>query len=372
MLNVAHVITDRVPPLTRGISKLLNSDICSHLFLQGSDVYPNKAQSLENNDWVKKFEKYDYLPISWWQRIRRMNGYARVLFSMMLPEISLIGIWRMIMGPRRIVFHGYIMNFWVLFLLRLVGKKMVLIHWGGQPRAGRFRGWFSRLEFKLLNHVFVLMTPEVRYFSNYMGKRVSVLPYASLDCTEWRFLESYYEGAHEQRCLILGNSAWHYQRYGEILDKLIPEEWDRVTCMLNYGQESRLCEVNSFLQRYREKFGDRLFEWRDVLPYDEYCKVVGGSPIYIAPTKTQGGLGAINTGVKQGKALLLRGDNLRWIRELGVSAYDIDEIKDWSYDGLHALIPSRETAQASFNNYKTNYCERFTVAEWTNRILQVL
>lgn len=372
MHKVAHVISDRVPPLTSRIAKLLNSDICSVLFLQGSDVCANKERSLENNTWVKQFAKYEYLPICWWQRIHQTNVYVRNLCSVILPELSFVGIWRLICGPRRIVFHGYIMNFWVLLLLRLVGKKMVLIHWGGTPRTGRFRGRLSRFEFRMLDHVFVLMTPEIRYFSNYLGKRVSVLPYASLFCAEWRFAEADYERAHGQRRLILGNSTWHYEMYGEILDKLVPGEWDCVTCMLNYGREGELDKVEAFLGRYREKFGDRLFEWREVLPYDEYCKVIGGAPIYIAPNETQCGLGAIGTGIRQGKTLLLRGDNLQWIRELGVTAYDIDEIKDWSYEGLRALIPSLEMAQTSFKNYKAAYCERFSADEWARQIQNAL
>ena len=368
--EIAHVFADSVPALCKMIVGLVRSAFpYPYVFLQESGVWGSEDCAILENDWVKDTGKLCYLPQGWW---RGVKGYLRVLFSVLFPELSIKGIWRMIKGPKRIVFHGYSLNLWVVLLLRVAGKKMVLIHWGGRPRLGRFRGWLSRLEFRMHHHVFVLMSPEIRYFHGFLGDKVSVLPYASTEVGNWSFSHRMYKEACSQRRLLLGNSTWHRDEYGEILDRLNPNDWDCIICMLNYGRESEKGITDAFIRKYRKRFGGTFFAWQEVLPYEEYSQIVGSCPIYICPCRTQGGLGAIASGIMQGKTLFLRGDNLEWIQQLGVKAYDIDKVSDWSYKGLSSYIVSYDSALESFRNYKKVYEDDFSFDRWRGHILTAL
>jgi hypothetical protein len=282
--------------------------------------------------------------------------------------LSLGALIKLLMGPRYIVFHGYSSNWLTLLLLRLCGKKLILIYWGGRLIK---KGWFkpiASLQYKCYAHIFVLMSPEIDYFKALGCKRVDVLPYTIGRIKEWQFDGEAFKEMQKQKTILLGNSVHHREEYREILEKLSPTDWERVTCMLNYGREDDTERTKDFIATYQARFGQTFYPWETIHPYAEYLEHLAHYPIYVYAGEGQGGLGAISASIRQGKTLLLRGDNLKWVRALGCKVYDIDEITDWSAEGLRQLLLTEAQAKANFDCYYHAYTHEFSEENWVKRI----
>ena len=142
--------------------------------------------------------------------------------------------------------------------------------------------------------------------------------------------------------------------------------------MLNYGDEENICETDSFVKLYKERFGDKFFVWRTTLPYDEYLKVMSEAVFYICANKTQTGLGAISNSIRQGKTIILRGDNFKWMNSLGVKVYDYDSLENLDFQTLNKLMLTNEETQVSLDNFMKNAIQKFTHEYWKDEILRCL
>jgi len=370
--NAGHIFWDYAPSLTRPMARtVLSLFPNSKVYLIGNGFYNRSEALTANKNLVEETESRSFggwLSAAFWCGIRRLERF-KALLVFFLPNISASSLLRLIKGDNAMVVHGKSMNYVSILILKLFGKKLKLIHWGGKPipnsRLGKICGY---LEMALYDRIFVLMSPEIRYFPDRFRKKISVLPYNSGALEKYHFDVKKWAGRMSQRSILLGNSAWQRDNYKEVLDRLNPEDWDQIVCMLNYGREDDIEGTENFIRKYRAKFGDVFVAWRGVVSYAEYEKIVGQSPIYVCLARYQTGLGAIASAIKQAKAIFLRGDNLEWMRELGVQALDIDTVTDWSFEGLKKYIPDDAKAIGNFTAFQYSYSGKYSVSNWARMI----
>lgn len=266
-------------------------------------------------------------------------------------------------GPRNILVHGYSLSLVTMLLLRLTGHKVSLIHWGGKPPFSKKTGFISKLSARLHHRIYVLMSPELRYFACCDRKnRMGLLPYPGRLPPYETCVQTFAPR------LILGNSAWSVTGYDAFLSCLRPSDWERIVCMLNYGMEHNRAVIDMFARDKRTHFGDCFYAWTETVPLDEYRKIMRETPMYVCPRATQTGLGAIYLSVLQGKTLFLRGDNFRWMADLGVKAYDLDQMTDFSLTAFKTLFLGPREQAKNRDAMIRHYVEDLNEALWQDRI----
>jgi hypothetical protein len=134
--------------------------------------------------------------------------------------------------------------------------------------------------------------------------------------------------------------------------------------MLNYGREQDGAEVTNFIQKYTKIFGSAFDAWQETIPFDEYTKIIATAPYYICPCRHQSGLGAIGLSIAMGKTIFLSGDNLSWIRSIGVKVYDIASITDYSFESLFALRLTDKEKEENFRVYSEFYDRKCCAENW--------
>ena len=339
--NIAHVLWDTAPYLAVNLVKHLQypKDVvyAREMFEMSADT----GRRSRNLDWTEKLTAgmyVGYLRRPWICRIRRLPIHLSLLCRLLFTDFSL-RTWFMIMsGPRNWVFHGAACSFTTMLLLRCLGKRVVLLHWGGKPSIGKYKGLLDRWSYRLYNHLFVLITPEIKYFSGFVkASKLSVLPYPSavLD----RVAHRKWSPSNPQRWLLIGNNGLVMDAYNSILDKIVPGSWEKIICMLNYGEAEDSPRMRSFVEKYKDKFGTAFTPWIKIVPYDEYLKYMENCCAYICPWERQSGIGAAYTSAAQGKAVFLAGDNYEWMHENGIMISKVDALNEFSFEEISQYIP---------------------------------
>lgn len=373
-LHALHIFMNTAPHLSTIIIPRIKTLFPSHSFAiyEITHEYPSFIKGNQMFIRLAEDNYFGRIRQNFIQRFFRETPGIGALFKRLLPDLALLSFLKLLFGPRIIILHGRLaveFNLLSLLFLRLFRKRIYVIHWAGKPCGGRFFGPFDRLTYRLFSHIFVLMSPELRYFKPLVGERVSCLPYFS---TKLESLEIHASTMGDTRKLLLGNSANCRESYCEILERLNPKDWDKITCMLNYGAENTKTLTDAFVRHYQVQFGDTFHAWQTTLPLNEYKKVLTESRFYICASKIQTGLGAISTAIRQGKTLILRGDNFKWIHSLGVKVYDYDTINDFSFEALEKLLLSKEEAEHSLHNYNKNFILTYTPQHWATTILSAI
>ena len=373
--KVLHIFWNNAPHLTVPFSIVIAEMFPNHEF----SLFENELDEAPFEKGNEKFREnisgkyFGKLKCSFLHRIFQKSNIIKSIVDRFFLGFSIFTLLKLVLGPRYIVLHGRSsqreFNLVSFFLLKLVLKKIYLIHWGGRPTIGRRIKFFDLITYKMFSHIFVLMAPELEYFKPMVGEKVSCLPY-------WhKNLNGYRVNIPEERnprTIILGNSTHNRENYREVLDRLNPNDWDNIICMLNYGDERNASATDKFVAEYKNKFSNRFYAWRETLPYEEYLKVMSKTTFYICINKTQSGLGAISNSICLGKTIILRGDNFKWMSSLGVKVYDYDEFPDLSFDRLKSLILCEEEAQKSLDNFNENAAMKYTKMYWKNTILSHL
>lgn len=372
----SHLFTDGsyvlAPAIARRCVEQDSNCIC---YLRGTNFRRSSSDAIKaNKEYYKVIPEKNqggYLEPAFWVRSPRLSkGYLAYFCGLFFPCLSIRSILSLVRRSKHIVIHGNALNIATIFLMRLLGAKVVYIHWGRAPHIGRFKGVLDRFSYQLYSWVFCLMSPELRYFRPFMRRRVSVLPYPWDKASFVDIDFSSYANRFSSKSIILGNSAWSRDIYCKVLDRLKPSDWDKITCMLCYGRETEVDENKKFIAKYTEKFGARFFAWNKPLPYDEYVELMRNSAFYICPSKSQTGLGAIATCVRQGKAIILAGDNYEWLHELGVQVVDLDALEDFSFARLKTLVPDDNLAMKNYMALRDAYEKKYTSSYWGFQIAQ--
>ena len=175
-----------------------------------------------------------------------------------------------------------------------------------------------------------------------------------------------------RRVMILGNSTYNRDAYIQILDKTPTGSWDKIICMLNYGREDEKAQTDAFVKKYRAKFGESFFAWRETVAISEYLKIMGEADFYIGPAQFQSGLGAIFRCMAQNKTVVIRGHNYKWLRELGTEVIDVDSLSDYSYETLCKVMPSVEERKANCEKLYDFFARINTPEKWAEQIRRVI
>lgn len=220
----------------------------------------------------------------------------------------------------------------------------------------------NRLCYRLYNRIYVLMSPEVRYFSEFGEDKVCVLPYSGpapeIDMSPRLYCPE----------MIWGNSCWSLSDYRGLLERVDGVGVRRIVCMLNYGMEDAQANVDDFVAEAQAKYGEAFYAWRTTLPLEEYREVMKNPAFYVCASKTQTGLGAISLSIRQGKTLLLRGDNYQWISSLGIKAYDLDNLDDLSEATLRKLFLTEAEQRQNKETWLRCYQSVYNEQRWIEQI----
>ena len=375
--KVAHVFWDCAPHLASGMAAAVcKLDENAVIYLYDVGIYSNidDGWSLSEN-WIAKLPvgRYKgYLRRADWTRNNRISGYLLSILNNLWLPLTLKSMWMILRGPKHWVFHGKMLSPVLTVFFRLIGKRLIVIHWGGHNINwnGRLSKMFGPLSLKALTHFFVLMAPEVPFFEQYLPTgKITTLPYCTSAYKDNEIVCAYCDDdGVANKSLMLGPSAWWIDAYAEILDKIPVDSWDSIVCILAYGKRDQVSEVDSFVEKYTQRFGGKFFAWRDRVPRDEYMRRMSQTPYYICPAKTQAGLGAVNAGIKMGKTIFLRGDNYEWIISRNIKVFNLDEVDDFSYDGISRYRLTAAEAMANKHENTRFYTETINPDKWLNTI----
>ena len=371
--SIAHIFNSSTNHLNQTIALCIDSrKNDSFIFLRDVEGFVSAEQAIRiNQGWIKRLNYTRFAGVLQRPKLSRMIGYSGrvgIALSFLLSDFSFSSWWKIFRGPKYIVIHGYLLSFFTLTLLRCMRKRIVYINWAGPPNvSGRYLGWINKFALKLLYKIFVLMQPEIVYFTKYVGEqRVGLLPYPVL--YEGETFSSYDEEIFE-KVLLIGNSCWCLDGYEFVLDRIAPNEWTKIICMMNYGRESEVDYKNRFIAKYKQKFGDAFFPWCETVSIEEYKKIISVAPFYICPAVRQSGLGLIRQAILQGKAIFLAGDNFSWIKDdMGLDVHDIKICNDFNFSTLRQFLPSYKECQERFEKALAFWMKYHSLEKWNNDI----
>lgn len=133
--------------------------------------------------------------------------------------------------------------------------------------------------------------------------------------------------------VILGNSATRTNQHRKALDFLehLKDEKLEVYCPLSYGNLNYRRRV---IRYGKKKLGDKFIPIINFQPRNQYMNFLDTIDIGIYNNNRQQALGNINTMLLKGKKVYMRPDISMWkyYKKLGIKIFDINELKDISYD----------------------------------------
>lgn len=379
--SIAHVFQDNTWYLNRGIvpsiCQIIDSACEQKFYLCRAHSSSASVLSVgENAQWIGKIGDLwggGLETVDWDNRLGWLWAPIRNRMRWLLPAFS-FRAWIMIAkGPKDWLFHGTFFNFGTVFLFRMLGKRIAYLNWSGSVYRGKtILSRVDNLKWRLCAAVFVLMSPEIRYFNGLLHRsKIKVLPYP---CLSNKVYEKALDNLPEYEIggLMVGNNALRMKAYPEILDKLYAGEWKKITCMLNYGSGGEwkpVTDLAAFEKKYQEKFGTAWYAWKTVLPYEEYAKVMLQSSIYICPMLIQSGLEALFLSIRQGKTVIVRGDNFLWCKDLGLDVVNMDEIKNFHIESLRSLALTKDQIVGNIKKLEYAYCEKYGPKYWRETVL---
>ena len=372
-IHVAHVLNADTNHLNQTISKSIDCSCASYYLRDCGDSLSGSEMYRRNERWIvgTKHARYGGVlmrPVL--NKFIKSNNRLRTLLLFLFTDFSLFSWVKILKGGRYVVIHGFQLQLSTIIIMRLMGKYVSYINWAGPPRIGTIKGRLDVFGMGMLTKIYVLMYPEICYFTKYVDKeKVKLLPYPIHDKSNEQYVKLY-GITPPAKILLLGNSTCVMNRYGEVLAKIDPGSWDKIICMLNYGRADAQVDVDFFVAKYKEKFGEAFLPWRAKVSLDEYRRLIISAPFYICPSYTQSGLALIRESVLQGKTIFLRGDNYAWIKGfMGLEVSDIDSLVDYNYKTLAQYAITRQQSCDRVEKARIFWDKYHSVEKWRKTIL---
>jgi len=254
-------------------------------------------------------------------------------------------------------------------VLKVMGKHLVYIHWGGNifrnGRFWKFRLWGISL---FISRIFVLMKPEIEYFKRIMPlNKIAILPYWGGQPFALRQRDQ-----PDKRSIVFGNNRYGMKGWGRILSEMKGGEFHEIICMMNYGGENNEEEMRLFIEEWGRKFGRAFKPWKSLVSLEEYYATMKSSQFYVCPMPEQSGLGAIYTSIEYGKAIFLRGDNYKWLQEMGIRAGNLDDMPDFSYKTMEDFLPSEKEHKENLLKLNAYFRKCGADESWYNNLTKGL
>ncbi len=136
---------------------------------------------------------------------------------------------------------------------------------------------------------------------------------------------------------MIGHSAYREDYHYDVLDMLarFSEENIIISLVLAYGDPPAYADD---VEKYAVSlFGaDKVEVRRKIVPFSEYLDFVASVDIWIHGARFQTGMGTLYLLLMMGKKVFLRNDTSvgKWLRQLNVGFYDVNDIPVMSYRQL--------------------------------------
>ncbi|MEQ8264317.1 TDP-N-acetylfucosamine:lipid II N-acetylfucosaminyltransferase [Pseudohaliea sp.] len=133
--------------------------------------------------------------------------------------------------------------------------------------------------------------------------------------------------------IMLGNSASATNRHGSALKMLSRFSGEAIELVMPLSYAGTTQYVEAVIAEARRLFGDRLTVLDQVMPSDEYLRLLAHIDILVFNHKRQEGVGTINSALMLGKKVYLHSDVSTYAHliNLGVEVHDTATINDASF-----------------------------------------
>lgn len=250
----------------------------------------------------------------------------------------------------KIILHGLFNRFivCVLFLQPWLLKKANWVIWGGdlyayreeiQKNSLKSKIWFC-IKKKVISQLAGLITyiqgdyELAREWYGAKGKYIECIAYTSNVYKDVNLPAK----KDARKTFLIGNSADPSNNHLEIISRLSPfkDQDIRVICPLSYGDMYYAKEIT---KAGHSVFGEKFEPLLNLLPLDEYLKILADVDIAIFAHKRQQAMGNTITLLGMGKMVYLRKDTTTWdfLRSIDVSVEDFDcfDILKENLNGFH-------------------------------------
>lgn len=251
----------------------------------------------------------------------------------------------------RIIVHGLFDSrvFLALFLQPWLLRKCYWVIWGGDLYTTltdastfklRLRELFKRSIIRRMGYLVTYVAGDValaRALYRTRAKHVECLAYRS-NIVEAERLPAPVQAA--VKTIMVGNSADDSNQHAEILEKLhqLDDGQFEIVCPLSYGDAKYGQQV---IARGKALFGARFRPLLEMMPYEQYLKLLAGIDVAVFAHQRQQAMGVSIALLGMGKRVFIRSDVPQW-ETFGALGLDVSR-----YEALHI---DRMDAQAGAEN----------------------
>ena len=220
----------------------------------------------------------------------------------------------------KVILHGLSSRLvQILFFSPWLLKKCYWVIWGGDLYTYQLgaKNWkwkakevFRRVIIKNIKNLVTYVKGDVELARKWYGAKgdyIECLMYMSNLYNEYKVPS--YEGSTIN--ILIGNSADPSNNHLEILDLLLPfiDENICIYAPISYGSSVHAKKVSI---RGSELFDNKFIPLTELMPFDDYLKLLGSIDIAIFNHKRQQAMGSTITLLGLGKTVYIRSDTTQW------------------------------------------------------------
>ncbi len=260
-------------------------------------------------------------------RIKYRPVYPNVILLKKIQDFNLILTYFHI--AKKIIIHGLFLEDVINFLINQKNfpfEKIYWVAWGGDFYFPEIQSESKKRLIKKIKHIITYVKGDFDlickwYKLNAMYHECFMYPSNLFKQTDIK------TNHHNSINIQIGNSATKTNNHFEIFDKLLKykEENIKLFVPLSYGDESYAKIV---IKKGKDIFGDKFIPLNELLPLNDYLKLLDEIDIAIFAHNRQQGMGNIITLLGLGKKVYMRSDITPWqlFNEIGVKVYDIKNL----------------------------------------------
>jgi len=233
------------------------------------------------------------------------------------------------------------------FLNRNQKKNIVQVLWGLPMSAdvrnhNAIRRYFFSIQCKAMASLgYIVALSEEDYqktkkFYN-IGKNLIQATYMNDDFTKYKEIFKEKKTNNIKRIMVAHSAFSHNNHF--ITFKYLEKFKDKnieIICPLSYGDESYKKDV---IKKGNEIFGVRFIPHLELLPIDEYNKLLASVDIYISHAEMQTSLYVINYCICSGIKVYLNQNNYNWMDHQGFKVNHVNELEGITYEEFVNPLP---------------------------------
>lgn len=257
------------------------------------------------------------------------------------PDITYVSMFELIKKlffcDHNYIVHGNLFNIFLFnsmlyFMTFGLIQRCSWVCWGaGLNIKGRF---FQRLLGTLIRYIvyrplssvnFLMMPDEELFLGIIPNAHTQVIPYLTEAADAKKFDNGFLN-------IFIGNqsSAHHnHLHFIEVISQIKTNKKIKVHLFMNYGNGN-----DTYKDKVKDMCSsllpDKYVIYSEMMPYNEYLKIISLCDVCILDTKHQTGLGLIYNSIKVGARIFLnaRGSNKKWLNTIGIKTYDCRDLSN--------------------------------------------